>query len=52
MTDKEMIIRVKILPQLDSLVSHLLDNGNSKDGCRLERIIGELESILDECDYD
>jgi len=53
MTDKEQLIRVKILPQLESLSDNLFDcplhNGIEKQLCRkLDKITEELVTILNE----
>jgi hypothetical protein len=46
MTDKEQQIRVKIIPQLNSLANVLWDDGNPVDGGKLDKIIEELGDIL------
>jgi len=53
MTNKEQLIRVKILPQLESLSDNLFDcplhNGIEKQFCRkLDKITEELVTILNE----
>jgi hypothetical protein len=47
---KEQQIRVMIIPQLDSLASHLWDTEYSNEGRRLDVIVDELTAILDEGD--
>lgn len=46
MITKEQEIRVKIIPQLNSLANTLWDDGNSPLGRRLDTIIEELGDIL------
>ena len=46
MTDKEQQIRTEILPQLNSLATHLWDT-NSSLGRKLDKIAFELLDILD-----
>ena len=52
MTNKEQLIRVKILPQLESLSDNLFDchdNATAKYFCRkLDKITEELVTILNE----
>jgi hypothetical protein len=47
---KEQQIRVMIIPQLDSLASHLWDTEYPSEGRRLDAIVDELTAILDEGD--
>ena len=46
MTDKEQQIRVKIIPQLNSLASVLWDDFNPQRARKLDKIIEELGDIL------
>lgn len=49
---KEELIRVKIIPELNSLANNLWDDGDSHHGRRLDNIIGELTNILNGTDDD
>ena len=51
---KEELIRVKIIPQLNTLASILWDDGNTppKRARKLDKIIDELTNILNGTDYD
>ena len=44
---KEQLIRVRIIPQLNTLTNNLWDNGSPTQGRRLDSIIDELTNILD-----
>jgi hypothetical protein len=48
MTEKEQLILIKILPQLESLANHLWDNDNLNPmvGRKVDRITDELRNIL------
>lgn len=48
--EQEQLIRVRIIPQLNTLTNNLWDNGNPTQGRRLDRIIDELTNILDGID--
>ncbi len=48
--EQEQLIRVKIIPQLNTLTNNLWDNGNPTQGRRLDSIIDELTNILDGID--
>ena len=50
MTGKEMQIRSKIIPQLDSLAARLFDISEPAEGRRLDKIIDELTAILNQED--
>ena len=49
---KEELIRVKIIPELNSLANNLWDDGDSRHGRRLDKIIDELTNILNGSDDD
>lgn len=48
MTDKEMQIRVNILPQLERLANLLWDNERGIEGRKLDKITEELITILNQ----
>ena len=48
--EQEELIRVRIIPQLNTLTNNLLDNGNHIQSYRLDSIIDELTNILDGID--
>ena len=50
MMTKEQQIHVMIIPQLESLASHLWDNEYPSGGRRLDKIVEELTDILDDGD--
>ena len=43
---QEQLIRVRIIPQLNSITNNLWDAGNHLQGRRLDSIIDELTNIL------
>lgn len=51
---KEELIRVKIIPQLNTLADVLWDDGNTppKQARKLDKIIDELTNILNGTDDD
>jgi hypothetical protein len=49
MTAKEQLIRSVIIPQLESFSCHLWDT-DSRDGRMLDKIIFDLQAILDDED--
>jgi hypothetical protein len=48
--EQEQLIRVRIIPQLNTLTNSLWDNGNPTQGRRLDSIIDELTNILNGID--
>lgn len=50
--EQKELIRVRIIPQLNSITNNLWENGNPTQGRRLDRIIDELTNILDGIDND
>jgi len=48
--EQEQLIRVRIIPQLNTLSHNLWDNGNHTQSCRLDSIIDELTNILNGID--
>jgi hypothetical protein len=48
MTEEEQnqLIRVRIIPQLNSIADNLWDNNDPRNGRRLESVIDELTNIL------
>ena len=48
--EQEELIRVRIIPQLNTLTNNLWDNGNHTQGRKLDSIIDELTNILDGID--
>ena len=47
---QEQLIRVRIIPQLNSITNNLWDAGNHLQGRRLDSIIDELTNILNGID--
>ena len=47
---QEQLIRVRIIPQLNSITNDLWDVGNHLQGSRLDSIIDELTNILNGID--
>ena len=48
--EQEQLIRVRIIPQLNSITNDLWDVGNHLQGSRLDSIIDELTNILNGID--
>ena len=48
--EQEQLIRVRIIPQLNSITNDLWDVGNNRQGRRLDSIIDELTNILNGID--
>ena len=44
--EQEQLIRVRIIPQLNSITNNLWDAGNHLQGYKLDIIIDELTNIL------
>lgn len=44
--EQEQLIRVRIIPQLNSITNELWDDGNNRQGRRLDSTIDELTNIL------
>lgn len=50
--EQEQLIRVRIIPQLNSITNNLWDSGDYKNGGRLDSVIDELSNILNGIDDD
>jgi hypothetical protein len=44
--EQEQLIRVRIIPQLNTLANNLWDNGNPIQGRKLDSIIDELTNVM------
>jgi hypothetical protein len=48
--EQNQLIRVRIIPQLNSIANNLWDNNDPRNGRKLESVIDQLTNLLDGID--